>query len=289
MSLISSSYGFIPWFTIFVLKIAKEAGDLILVDDSFGTIVRGVQEGRCIYENIQAFIKFLISSNIGEVIAVFLTTISGLPNILTAIQLLWVNLITDGPPAIALGWNPPDDTVMKKSPRDREASIVNSWTITRYFLIGTYIGLSTVGIFVTYFLDNEISIDLLSRWTECTDLASDMSICDAFSHDAMEVPQTLALTTLVTTEMLNALSSVSLDTSLLKTGLQRNPRLLLSVIISLVMHVGIMYSGRLGVPAIAHSFGLVPLSIEQWETVLLWSIPILAVDESLKFYSRRNK
>ena len=108
---------------------------MVLVDDSFGTIVRGIQEGRCIYANIQAFINFLISCNIGEVFAVFSATLFGFPSILSAIQLLWVNLITDGPPAIALGWNPPDETAMQKPPRTRNEDIVTAWVLTRYLLI----------------------------------------------------------------------------------------------------------------------------------------------------------
>ncbi len=261
---------------------------MVLVDDSFGTIVAGVQEGRSIYANIQAFISFLISCNIGEVFAVFFATIFGFPSILSALQLLWVNLITDGPPAIALGWNPPDDAAMQKPPRNRKEQIVTPWILFKYLLSGFYIGSVTVGIFAYHFLSKGVDFDLLSKWTECSEYASTASICDAFSQDALAEPQTLALTTLVLTEMLKALSSVSIESSLLTIGPQRNLPLLVGVLIPLTIHLGIIYSSSFGFPGIAESFGLVPLSAEQWSAVFSLSLPVLWLDEIMKWLSRRQ-
>merc|ERR1719327_1849647 len=231
-------------------EVAKQAADMILMDDDFATIVAAVEEGRGIYKNMQAFVCFLLSCNFGEVATVFGATCLGVPDVLTPLQLLWVNLVTDGPPATALGFNPPDPDVMSRPPRHADDELITPWVMVRYMVIGLYVGFATVGIFVYWYVFYDwsgydqplVSYTHVSNWGKCSTFtdynpdfskwsspgASDLSSdpCAYFTAKGKATASTLSLSVLVVIEMLNALNALSEDGSLLQMPPWANPWLL---------------------------------------------------------------
>ena len=129
--------------------VAKQAADVILMDDNLATLVSAVEQGRCIYANIRKFVRYLLSCNIGEVITMLLGILMGMPVVLLPVQLLLVNLATDGLPAIALGLEPPEEGLMKRPPRKPEESFFADGLLSRILWRGIMIGLCTLGSFST--------------------------------------------------------------------------------------------------------------------------------------------
>eukprot|EP00252_Welwitschia_mirabilis_P019468 TRINITY_DN4521_c0_g1_i1.p1 TRINITY_DN4521_c0_g1~~TRINITY_DN4521_c0_g1_i1.p1 ORF type:complete len:1071 (-),score=207.93 TRINITY_DN4521_c0_g1_i1:373-3585(-) len=289
-------------------EVAKEAADMVLADDNFSTIVAAVAEGRSIYDNMKAFIRYMISSNIGEVASIFLTAALGMPEGLIPVQLLWVNLVTDGPPATALGFNPPDVDIMKKPPRRSDDSLINAWVLFRYLVIGFYVGLATVGVFAIWYTHGSflginlvedghtlITFSQLTTWDQCSSwtgfkvspfragaqiFSFDSNPCDYFTIGKVKA-MTLSLSVLVAIEMFNSLNALSEDGSLLVMPPWVNPWLLLAMSVSFGLHFLILY-----VPFLAQIFGIVPLSLNEWLLVLVVSLPVILIDETLKFFGR---
>ncbi|KAI6685713.1 hypothetical protein NL676_031626 [Syzygium grande] len=289
-------------------EVAKEASDMVLADDNFSTIVAAVGEGRSIYNNMKAFIRYMISSNIGEVASIFLTAALGIPEGMIPVQLLWVNLVTDGPPATALGFNPPDKDIMKKPPRRSDDSLISAWILFRYLVIGLYVGIATVGVFIIWYThDAFLGIDLsgdghslvtysqLANWGQChswegfsvTPFTAGSNVfdyrsdpCEYFRAGKIKA-STLSLSVLVAIEMFNSLNALSEDGSLLSMPPWVNPWLLLAMSVSFGLHFLILY-----VPVLAQVFGIVPLSLNEWLLVLAVTLPVILIDEVLKFVGR---
>ncbi|CAA6656347.1 unnamed protein product [Spirodela intermedia] len=291
-------------------EVAKEASDMVLADDNFSTIVSAISEGRSIYDNMKAFIRYMISSNVGEVISIFLTAALGLPECLIPVQLLWVNLVTDGPPATALGFNPADDDIMRRPPRKSSEALINSWVLFRYLVIGSYVGMATVGIFIVWYTQASfmgidltadghtlVSLAQLRSWGACPNwvgfsaspfhaggrIVSFSDPCDYFSAGKVKAT-TLSLSVLVAIEMFNSMNALSEDSSLLSMPPWRNPWLLVAMAVSFGLHLAILY-----IPLLASIFGIVPLSFSEWLLVILVSAPVILVDELLKFFGRRHR
>jgi Ca2+-transporting ATPase len=232
---------------------------------------------------MQAFICFLISCNIGEICAIFFATILGFPEPLTAMHLLWVNLVTDGPPATALGFNPPLPNIMKQPPRSSTEPIMTKWLLIRYMLTGLYVGIATIGVFAQHYIKQGITLKQLSNWSNCgttwmppvaagvagigssSSTDSLQNACSVlFRNNGRILPQTLSLTTLVVMEMLKALSAVSVNDSLFKVQPWRNKYLLVGVSGPFLLHLVVLYSSKLsgskylvGLSGFGKAFGMV--------------------------------
>ncbi|XP_045592037.1 calcium-transporting ATPase sarcoplasmic/endoplasmic reticulum type isoform X1 [Procambarus clarkii] len=264
--------------------VAKSASEMVLADDNFSSIVAAVEEGRAIYNNMKQFIRYLISSNVGEVVSIFLTAALGLPEALIPVQLLWVNLVTDGLPATALGFNPPDLDIMDKPPRRADESLISGWLFFRYMAIGGYVGAATVFAASWWFMYDPTGPHLnyyqLSHHLQCLGDPENFEglDCNIFSHPA---PMTMALSVLVTIEMLNALNSLSENQSLLIMPPWVNFWLLAAMALSMTLHFIILY-----IDILSTVFQVMPLSVAQWVAVLKISFPVLLLDETLKFIAR---
>lgn len=263
--------------------VAKLAADMVLADSNFATIELAVEEGRLIYNNTKQFIRYLISSNIGEVVSIFLTVLLGMPEALIPVQLLWVNLVTDSLPATALGFNPADHSIMRVPPRNSREPLVGKWLFFRYMVVGIYVGCATVfgyaWWFVYYSGGPQISFYQLTHFHQCSALFPEIG-CEMFTNVMSHRATTMSLSILVTVEMFNAMNSLSENESLLVLPVWKNPFLVAAIALSMALHIMILY-----VPFFTALFAITPLNWIEWKAVLYLSAPVLVLDEILKFVS----
>jgi len=212
--------------------VAKEAADMILTDDNFSSIVHAVEEGRGIFDNIRKFVNYLLSSNLGEVTAIFVASLLRMDLPLTAIQILWVNLVTDGLPATALSVDPHSKGIMKKKPRPPKESIISKELKWDIIIFGVLIGLFTVGLFWLY------------------------------RESSLEKARTMAFTSLVLFELVR-LQTIRRDYNL---GIMSNTYLIVAVIASIILHLATIYT-----PAAAW-FKTAPLQLVDWGVLIVASL-----------------
>jgi Ca2+-transporting ATPase len=248
--------------------VSKGAADIVVADDDFATIVAAVEEGRTIFANIRKFLRYLLSSNLGEVMAMFFGVLLAKPIgldaeggllvlPLLATQLLWINLVTDGAPALALGIDPAEPGIMQRPPRPTNERVITP---------GMWGGIVLVG----------------AATAAATLLALDLSLPGGFVHGAgsMKYAQTMAFTTLALAQMFNVLNARSEDGSAFR-GLFSNPWLWAAMGVTVLLQVAVVY-----VPFLQLAFSTVSLRAGDWLRCLALASSVLWVREASKLVLR---
>jgi len=208
--------------------VAKEASHMLLTDDNFASIVNAVEEGRGIYDNIKKFVNYLLSCNLGEILVIFIAILIGMPLPLLAIQILWINLVTDGLPAIALGVDPASPHIMKRKPRNPKEKIMTKDITLNILIMGILMCVASLFLFNKYYL-----IDLKKA-------------------------QTIVFTTLVVLEIVR----IYMVRSQYNIGIFSNKYLILAIVFSFLLQLAVVYS------PLNKFFKTVPLGIVEWAYII---------------------
>jgi len=236
--------------------VSKETADMVLTDDNYASIVSAIEEGRVIYSNIRKFVFYLISCNVGEILVIFLSMVAGLPVPLRPIQLLWLNLVTDGAPALALGLEQGDPDIMKRPPRPPGEPVIN----------------------------RDMRIGILVQAIVMT-----AAVLMAFVYGLGRFPghlagaQTIAFATLVCSELLRAFTARSEYYSMLSISMSSNRWMLLAVASSFLLLLAVMY-----IPFLQPVFDTVPLGLSDWLVMLPFIVMASIAAELTKAYLRRR-
>lgn len=218
-------------------EVAKEASSMILLDDNFATIVAAVEEGRIIYDNIRKFIRFLLSCNLGEVLTMFFAALTALKLPLIPIQILMVNLVTDGLPALALGMDPPEKDIMRMKPRNAKESVFSRGLGIRIIIVGFLMALSTLGAYVF-----------------------------ALNYGTLERARTIAFATLVTVELIHAFECRSERKLIFEIGIFSNLYLVLAVLTSFLLFLATIY-----IPTLSVVFKTTVLTAYDWMVIAFFA------------------
>ncbi|MEI3357135.1 MAG: cation-translocating P-type ATPase [Clostridia bacterium] len=227
--------------------VAKNASDMILTDDNFVTIVKAVKQGRNIYDNIKKAIHFLISTNIGEIVTIFMGLVLGLKSPLLAIQLLWINLVTDSLPAIAIGLEPPEKDIMQRKPQDSKKGIFSDGLWNKIIVEGIMLGMLTL---VAFSIGNK--------------------------YYGIEVARTMAFVSIGLLELVHSFNIKS-EKSIFKVGIFENKFLIGSFILGVFVQTIVLF-----IPSLAEIFQLVQLNKIQWIITLAISILPIPIMELQK-------
>jgi Ca2+-transporting ATPase len=235
--------------------VAKESADMIITDDNFASIFNAVEEGRVVYDNIKKVTLFLVSCGFGELLAIITTILLRLPIPYIPAQILWLNLVTNGLQDVALAFEPAEQDVIKRPPRDPKENILSRLIIQRTLLMGIIMAVGTLFIFITYL---KAGIPL-------------------------ERARTAALTTMVFFQFYQAFNCRSETQSIFKMRLMTNPFLFFSMIAALFAQMAVIY-----VPALQWLFRTVPLSVNEWIQIALITIAIIVAVEIDKAIRRKR-
>ena len=233
---------------------------MILTDDNFTTIVHAIEEGRNIYANIKKAVIFLLSCNLGEVISIFVSILFFWPVPLLPTQILWINLITDSLPAIALGVDPGDKDVMKKKPRDPKQSFFAEGAGLRAIIGGSLIGILTLLAF--YFGLTEHGYSLGSK---------------KIPEEVLTYSRTMAFVVIAASQLFYSLSMRNSEKSIFKIGVFSNMYLIGAIVVGLFLQLIVI-----SVPFLANAFSVCNLNLRDWTIVIAFALTPLIVNEIIK-------
>lgn len=245
--------------------VAKNASDMILADDNFSTIIGAIEQGRNIYNNIKKSVVFLLASNLGEVITMLVTIVAGLPVPLLATQLLWINLITDTLPAVALGMDPGDPNVMKEKPRKLNENFFSHGGTQRVVVAGILIGLLTAAAFLIGYFEHGYN-----------------PFNDQIPEEIHSYARTMAFLTIIACQLFYSLSFRSEHKSIFKVGIFSNKYLVFAIILGFALQLLVLF-----VPVLRESFKLQIIGINDWLKVLGFGLVPLFVNELFKLIKNK--